>query len=354
MFKKYILVTGGAGYIGSHICLELYNTYKNYNIIIVDRVINDNIVIQYLKDIIGDKLLLFEVDLLNYNDIFDIFNTYEISYVIHLAGYKSVSESIYKPILYYNNNITSTLNLLECMKKFNCFNLIFSSSCCVYGCPDDVPVNELSDTNNKQLNPYANTKIFIEKILEDLCKTSIFLSDRWKIVILRYFNPVGAHMSGKIGDFVKPHVPNNLFLNILENYKNKNKFLFIYGHDYNTKDGTCIRDFIHIEDIASAHTKSIAYINTLNNDNDIYNVHIFNIGTGNGYTVKEVMECFNKHTNNGILYTLTKRREGDIEVSYTDNKKATEILKWYPKYNLDDMVKSSLDWCKTLEEHTKK
>jgi UDP-glucose 4-epimerase len=161
-------------------------------------------------------------------------------------------------------------------------------------------------------------------------------------------------MSGKIGDFVKPHVPNNLFLNILENYKNKNKFLFIYGHDYNTKDGTCIRDFIHIEDIASAHTKSIAYINTLNNDNDIYNVHIFNIGTGNGYTVKEVMECFNKHTNNGILYTLTKRREGDIEVSYTDNKKATEILKWYPKYNLDDMVKSSLDWCKTLEEHTKK
>lgn len=353
MCKKYILVTGGAGYIGSHICLELYNTFSDYDIIIVDKAIENNINITYLQEKIGNKLLLFEIDLVNYNDIHNIFKIYNISYVLHLAGYKSVPESIYKPLLYYNNNITSTLNLLECMRKFNCFNLIFSSSCCVYGCSDDVPVNELSDTNNKQLNPYANTKIFIEKILEDLCKTTIFLAESWNIVILRYFNPVGAHMSGKIGDFNKPHIPNNLFLNIVDNYKNKKKFLYVYGHDYNTKDGSCVRDFIHIEDIASAHIKSIDYINSLNSNNT-NDVHIFNIGTGIGYTVLEVIECFNKYTNNGISFTLTNRREGDIEISYTDNKKAKEVLKWSPKYNLDDMVKSSLKWCKTLKDHNKK
>lgn len=348
---KFILLTGGAGYIGSHICLEIFNTMPEYKIIIVDKKIDhNNTVIKYLKETIKDKLILKECSLLNFSELCDIFSHYNhIESVIHLASFKSVPESLRVPLIYYNNNLIGTINLLKCMNIANCFNLIFSSSACVYGDTKEMPITEDSQTAGKQTNPYGKTKIMIEEMLSDLCNSS----PNWKIIILRYFNPVGSELSGNIGDYVKLNTSNNLFLNIQENYKacymesNSNIFantLQVYGDDYNTKDGSCIRDFIHIMDLANAHVKSINYLNNIIVNVDNNTTHIFNIGTGKGYTVLEVLKKFNDLTNGKIKYNITKRRKGDAEVSYTDNKKAKEILKWEPKYDLDEMVSTTIKW----------
>jgi UDP-glucose 4-epimerase len=278
----------------------------------------------------------------DYGSLINVFNKYTFDYVIHLASFKSVPDSLKFPLDYYINNLYSTLNLLKCMSYYNCFNLIFSSSACVYGNTDICPITEETPTLGKQTNPYGTTKIFIEKILYDLCLSN----KKFKIIILRYFNPVGAHSSCCIGDEVRDNIPKNLFLIIQEIYKNniinnEKKFLYIFGNDYDTKDGTCIRDFIHIEDIANAHVKSIEYFDKLNVSN---NFEIFNIGTGTGYTVLEVINLFNKFTNNSINYIITDRRPGDIPISYTNNNKARLLLNWYPKFNIEDMVKSTINW----------
>lgn len=346
---KYILTTGGIGYIGSHICLEIYNMFPDYINIVIDKNINSNSnsnVYNFLKNKLNNKIVFVKCDMTDYNSLKNIFSNYTFDYIIHLASYKSVPDSIKYPLDYYINNLYSTLNLLKCMSEFNCYNLIFSSSACVYGDTDQCPITENTSTLGKQTNPYGTTKIFIEKILIDFCNSN----KNFKVIILRYFNPVGAHSSNNIGDEVKENIPKNLFLTIQEIYKNNvindnKKYLYIYGNDYNTKDGTCIRDFIHIEDIANAHVKSIYYFNNLNILN---NIEIFNIGTGIGYTVLEVVNLFNKLTNSCIPYKIINRRPGDIPISYTDNKKAVKLLNWKPKFNIENMVQSTINWSNKL------
>ena len=346
MDNKYILTTGGLGYIGSHICLEINKIYPEYINIVIDKNIDySSKNYKYLKEELNDKIVFINCDMTNLNCLESIFKKYYFDFIIHLASYKSVPESIKKPLEYYTNNIISTLNLLECMNKYESFNLIFSSSACVYGDTKTFPVTEKTTTLGKQTNPYGSTKIIIEKILEDYCNANKYFN----VIILRYFNPVGAHSSGNIGDIINKNSPKNLFLIIQEIYKNNSSYkntrqsLKIYGYDYDTKDKTCIRDFIHIEDIANAHIKSIEYFEKFN---DEYNYDIFNIGTGKGYTILEVVHIFNKLTNDEINYELITRRPGDVAISYADNKKAKNILKWEPKYNIDDMIQSTINWAK--------
>jgi UDP-glucose 4-epimerase len=332
--SKNILLTGGNGYIGSHTVVEILKN-EDYNVIIIDNLINSNINnINLIKKIVYPKdFIFYQGDILNTSFLEDIFEKHQIYAVIHFAALKAVNESIEKPLLYYKNNISGTLELLRTMEKFNVKNLIFSSSATVYGA-EKSPMTETTITGKGVTNPYGRSKYLIEEMLKDL--------KDWNIFILRYFNPVGAHESGLIGD--NPNgIPNNLLPFLLRvaknNYFNEKKieyeYLKVFGDDYDTRDGTCIRDFIHVVDLANAHIACLDKFDGIN---------IINVGTGKGTTVMEFINAFKDGLNVEIPYKILERREGDVVESYCNNEKAKEVLRWNAIKNINDICKDSWNY----------
>ena len=323
-----ILVTGGLGYIGSHTCVELAK--NGYDIVIVDNLYNSKIeVLDSLEKLTGKKFKFYNYDLIEKDKIYDIFDREQIDGVIHFAGYKAVAESVRLPLMYYSNNLISTLNLLEVMKEKNVKNFVFSSSATIYGLPKEPKcVEEFG--RGKTSNPYGTTKSMIEQILEDL-----YASDNtFNITILRYFNPVGAHESGLIGE--DPNgVPNNLMPYIMKVAAGKLEVLSIYGNDYNTPDGTCRRDFIHVVDLAKGHVKAIEKIGGLN---------IYNLGSGRPYSVLELVTTFEKINNIKVNYIFAERRDGDVPENYADASKALRELNWKTEKTIEDICRDSWNY----------
>ena len=325
-----VLLTGSCGYIGSHTLVELLD--RGYEVVGIDNFSNSKReVIDNIKKITGKDFVFYEGDVCDKTILEKIFNENKIDIVIHFAGYKAVGESTLKPLMYYRNNIDSTLSLLEVMDEYNCHNFIFSSSATVYGKPHTLPIKEnfpLSTTN-----PYGTTKLTIEYILKDLYKSN----NDWNIVILRYFNPVGAHKSGLIGE--NPNgIPNNLMPYIVKVANKEYDHLNVFGNDYDTPDGTGVRDYIHVVDLAIGHIKAIDDI--LNN----CGIDIFNLGTGNGYSVLDIVNSFEKVNNVEIPYEIKPRRDGDIDACYADPTYAYEKLGFKASHSLDDMCKDSYNY----------
>ncbi len=323
----YVLVTGGIGYIGSHIVLELMKL--DIKVIIIDNLSNSSIKVLDRIIIISNKIpLFFNIDINDENKLDWLFLNYKISTVIHLAGFKSVGDSVKNPINYYHNNIGGTITLLTVMKKYNVYDIIFSSSATVYGVTKLMPISEKCALN--PINPYGKTKLYIENLLLDIFKSNI----QWNVIILRYFNPVGAHKSGLIGD--NPSlIPNNLMPYITQVAVKKLEKLFIYGKDYNTKDGTGIRDYIHVVDLAVGHVKALFYMQNK------HICEIFNLGTGIGYSVLELVKTFEAVSGVKINFTFVDRRAGDLDIIYADSSLAREKLEFHPQFNLDDMCTDS-------------
>ncbi|MFZ5968930.1 MAG: UDP-glucose 4-epimerase GalE [Bacillota bacterium] len=327
-----ILVTGGAGYIGSHTCVELLNA--GYDIIVVDNFSNSKPeVLKRIQEITGKTLKFYEVDIVNREELEIIFYNYRIEAIIHFAGLKAVGESVELPIRYYNNNITGTLVLCEVMQKYGVKKMVFSSSATVYGMPERVPVPE--DFPLSAINPYGRTKLMIEEILNDL-----YISDKeWSVALLRYFNPIGAHESGKIGE--DPNgIPNNLMPYITQVAAGKREKLSIFGSDYDTHDGSGIRDYIHVVDLAKGHLKALERVMTTTG------IDSYNLGTGIGYSVLDVVKSFEKVTGQNIPYVLTGRRLGDIDKCFADPTKALKELGWKAEKNIEDMCRDSWRWQK--------
>jgi UDP-glucose 4-epimerase len=326
----YILVTGGFGFIGSHICVELLNA--NHNIIVIDNLSNSKIdVYNKIVSITNKEFKYFIFDLLDKSLVYDVFKKYNIKSIIHLAGLKAVNESIKNPLKYYRTNIDTTLNLLELINDFNIEKFIFSSSATVYGLPSEIPLKETSQVGLNITNPYGQTKYMLEKIIMDFSKTS-----SCKFIILRYFNPVGAHPSGLIGEDPND-IPNNLMPYLLKVANGTYPELKIFGNDYESEDGTCVRDFIHVVDLAKAHLKSIEY---LNKDN----LEIFNIGTGKGTSVLELVNTFINVNNIKLKYSFGPKREGDIPKMYCDASKAKYVLKWEPTKTIENICFDSFNF----------
>ena len=328
-----ILVTGGCGYIGSHTCVELLE--NGYDVIIIDNLSNSKKeTIDKIEKITDKKVLFYEGNVQDEKLLDRIFNENEIAAVIHFAGYKAVGESVQKPLMYYRNNIDSTLTLLEVMNKHNLKNIVFSSSATVYGTPKSLPIKENFEVNHAT-NPYGETKIMIENILKDL-----YISDNnWNIAVLRYFNPIGAHKSGLLGE--NPNgIPNNLMPYIVKVATGELKELSIFGNDYDTIDGTGVRDYIHVVDLARGHIKAIEWV--LKKKGMDY----FNLGTGNGYSVLELVEAFKKYNNTDVPYKIVARRDGDIASCYADASYAKEKLGWSCEYGIEEMVKDSYNYVK--------
>lgn len=321
-----ILVTGGAGYIGSHTCIELLE--NGHDIVVVDNFSNSKPdVIDKIKEISGKDFPFYELDICDKEALEEVFKKEKIEAAIHFAGYKAVGESVAKPLMYYQNNLLSTLVLCELLAKYDCKRIVFSSSATVYGSPDHLPITE--DFPLSTTNPYGTTKLMIEKILKDL-----YTSDpTWNIVILRYFNPIGAHESGLIGE--NPNdIPNNLMPYIVKVANKELPELGVFGQDYDTKDGTGVRDYIHVCDLADGHVLAIKKLND-------HNIHYYNLGTGNGYSVLDLVETFKRVNNIDVPYTIKERRPGDIAACYADPKKAEEELGFVAERTLDDMCKSA-------------
>ena len=325
-----ILVTGGAGFIGSHTVLELLE--DDHNVIVVDNLSNSKEeALNRVEDITNKSLTFYQADLLNKQGLDTIFNNHDIDSVVHFAGFKAVGESVEKPLSYYHNNITGTLYLCEVMRDHGVSNLVFSSSATVYGDPDTVPITE--DFPVTATNPYGRTKLFIEKILRDLNISD----DRWNIALLRYFNPVGAHPSGRIGEDPND-IPNNLMPYITQVAVGKLDQLSVFGDDYPTHDGTGVRDYIHVVDLALGHLKALQKLK------DDPGVVTYNLGTGQGYSVLDVVSAFEEASGLEIPYKITDRRAGDIASCYADPGKAEKELGWSAQYELVDMCKHSWNW----------
>ena len=327
-----ILITGGAGYIGTHTSVELIDS--GYEIILVDNFSNSNaIAIKRVEQITGKNIQIINADIRNSDTLSKVFEENSIEGVIHFAGLKSVNESIDDPIGYYDNNIAGTINLCKVMNKFNVKKIIFSSSAVVYGNPKTVPIKE--DFPVSTSNPYGQSKLMTEQILND-----IFISDNnWQIALLRYFNPVGAHESGLIGE--SPNgIPNNLMPYISQVAVGKLEKLHVFGADYDTKDGTCIRDFIHVVDLAKGHVKALDYFKN-NKSGEILKL---NLGTGKGYTVLELINTFQQVSGKNIPYDIVERRHGDIAISYASAELANKKISWKTKYNLEDMCRDTWLW----------
>ena len=333
--KTKILITGGTGYIGSHTAVEMIEA--GYELIIVDNLSNSQIdVLNGIEKITGKKPEFHKIDLSNEQETITFFNkNNNIDVIIHFAAYKAVGESVEKPIMYYKNNLNSLMNILTAMKKYNINNLIFSSSCTVYGQPDKLPVTEQSPIK-KADSPYGNTKQIAEEIIQDTLKTDNDL----KSIALRYFNPIGAHKTAFIGE-LPIGVPNNLIPFITQAVAGKRKQLSVFGNDYNTPDGTAIRDYIHVVDLAQAHL--VATERLLKNKNKS-NFETFNIGTGKGNSVLEVLNTFEKATGQKINYKITARRQGDIEKVWADTSFANKELGWKTKLSLADALLSAWNW----------
>ena len=327
-----VLVTGGCGYIGSHTCVELLES--GYDVIVVDNLSNSKEnVIDKIEKITGKKVKFYKKDLCNKKDLEEIFKKENIEAVIHFAGFKAVGESVKKPLMYYRNNLDSTITLLEVMNEFNCKKIVFSSSATVYGKPEKLPITE--DFPLHTTNPYGTTKLMIEMILNDL-----YISDNdWSISILRYFNPIGAHKSGLIGE--DPNgIPNNLMPYIVKVANKELKELSVFGNDYDTVDGTGVRDYIHVVDLAKGHIKAIEKISK---DKGI---DTYNLGTGNGYSVLEIVNTFMKVNKIDVPYKIVDRRPGDIDACYASVDKAKKKLKWSTKLDIEEMCRDSFNFVK--------
>lgn len=331
-----ILVAGGNGFIGSHTAVELLEA--GYDIIIADNFSNSKPeTLDAIKAITQKNFKFYEVDLTNKEQTETIFKENNIDAVIHFAGFKAVGESVSKPIEYYQNNLMSTLVLCDLMRQYQCKKMIFSSSATVYGDPKEIPITENCEIGSTT-NPYGTSKLFIEQILKD-----IVISDpEWSVVLLRYFNTIGAHRSGLIGE--SPNgIPNNLMPYIVKVANGELPQLNVFGNDYPTKDGTGVRDYIHVVDLALGHIKALE---KAHKDNG---VHIYNLGTGNGYSVLEIVENFEKANQIKIPYQIVERRPGDIPTCYADTKKAKEELGWEAKYGIEDMCKDSWNYVKKVK-----
>lgn len=339
--KKKIIVTGGLGYIGSHTVVELIES--GYEIVIADNLSNSDLdVLDKINEVTsGDKPKFEALDLTDAEKTFSFFQQHKNTKgVINFAALKAVGESVQKPILYYKNNLSILLNIIENMERFEMNNLIFSSSATVYGLPEHLPVNE-SSSSKRPTSPYGNTKKIGEEIIEDFA----FNNPAFKSISLRYFNPIGAHPSGKLGE--RPNgIPNNLMPFITQTVSGKRKELKVFGNDYNTPDGTAIRDYLHVVDLAKAHVLALERL--LANKNDT-NYEVFNLGTGIGYSVLDVIKSFEKTTKKKVNYSFVDRRVGDVPILYTDPSKARDVLNWKPKYTIDDMTRSSWNFQKSEE-----
>ncbi len=325
-----ILITGGAGYIGSHTMVELLNAGRE--LVVVDNFLNSKPeALERVKKITGKDFKFYEVDLLDYEALDKVFYENEIDSCIHFAGLKAVGESCSKPLWYYHNNITGTLNLCDIMQNHGAKRIVFSSSATVYGKPASVPITE--DFPLSTTNPYGETKLMIERILSDLYAAD----NEWSISILRYFNPIGAHKSGLIGEDPQG-IPNNLLPFITQVASGKRECLSVFGNDYNTPDGTGVRDYIHVVDLAKAHLKAIERAET------VTGVEHFNVGTGVGYSVLEIIKAYEKATGIAINYKIVDRRLGDIDECYANPTKAYEVLGWRAENNIEDMCRDSYNW----------
>ena len=323
-----ILVTGGAGYIGSHTVVELLE--RGEELVIVDNFVNSKPeALDRIKKITGKDFKFYEIDILDEENLEKVFKENDIESVIHFAGLKAVGESVAKPIEYYHNNITGTLVLLKLMKKYNCKKIVFSSSATVYGDPEVVPITENCKTGGTT-NPYGTSKLFIERILQD---TSIADSD-FSVALLRYFNPIGAHSSGLIGEDPND-IPNNLMPYITGVASGKLEILSVFGNDYPTKDGTGVRDYIHVVDLAKGHLKALDKIR------EEAGVQIYNLGTGNGYSVLDLVETFERVNKIEVKRKIAPRRPGDIAVCYADPTKAKRELGWAAEKGIEDMCKDA-------------
>lgn len=328
-----ILVTGGAGYIGSHTSIELLQA--GYDIVIVDNFCNSKPeALNRIEELAGKKAKFYEVDILDRDGLNKVFDENNIEAVIHFAGLKAVGESVEKPIEYYENNISGTLVLCDVMRKHNVKKIVFSSSATVYGMNNKVPFSEDMPTASAT-NPYGSTKLFIEQILSD-----IYVSDNeWSVALLRYFNPIGAHESGRIGE--DPNgIPNNLMPYITQVAVGKRKELSVFGNDYDTHDGTGVRDYIHVVDLAKGHLKAVGKVLSSNG------VEAYNLGTGIGYSVLDVVNSFEKASGQKVPYKIVERRAGDIATCYADATKALRELGWKAEKTLDDMCRDSWRWQK--------
>ncbi|WP_066370998.1 UDP-glucose 4-epimerase GalE [Neobacillus fumarioli] len=327
-----ILVTGGAGYIGSHTCVELLNA--GYEIIVLDNFSNSKLeAVKRIKEITGKDFEFYEADLLNHEELDKVFANHSIEAVIHFAGLKAVGESVAIPLRYYHNNITGTLILCEVMKKYNVKNIVFSSSATVYGMPEQVPISE--DFPLRATNPYGRTKLMIEEILRD-----VYISDQdWSIALLRYFNPIGAHESGRIGE--DPNgIPNNLMPYITQVAVGKLPELQVFGSDYPTVDGTGVRDYIHVVDLALGHLKAVEKVMASKG------VEAYNLGTGTGYSVLEIVKAFEAASGVKIPYKIVERRPGDVAICYAEPSKAKIELGWTSQRGIEDMCRDSWRWQK--------
>lgn len=330
-----ILVTGGTGYIGSHTCVELLN--KGHEVVIFDNLFNSQIdVVDKIKSITGKDVKFYKADMLDKESMRPVFEENTFDAVIHFAGLKAVGESVQKPLWYYNNNITGTLNLCELMNEYNCKRIIFSSSATVYGNPATVPITE--DFPLHTTNPYGSTKLMLEQILSDF-----YVPDKdWSVVLLRYFNPIGAHESALIGE--KPNgIPNNLMPYIMQVAVGKLPELGVFGDDYDTPDGTGVRDYIHVVDLAKGHVNAVDKVTSTTG------VNIYNLGTGNGYSVLDIVKAFEAANGVKIPYKIKERRAGDIATCYANPAKAREELGWEAKYDLERMCKDSWRFAQTFK-----
>ncbi|MEM8938397.1 MAG: UDP-glucose 4-epimerase GalE [Bacteroidota bacterium] len=339
---KKVLVTGGMGYIGSHTVVELHNS--GYEAIIVDNLSNSHpSMLKRLEDIMGVTPEFYQKDLKDLESLREVFDEHDISSVIHFAASKAVGESVNKPLLYYKNNLLGTINLLELMETYQVSSIIFSSSCTVYGEPDKLPVTENSAIKPAN-SPYGNTK----QVCEEIIKDAITSNDSLQAISLRYFNPIGAHNSGKIGEFPSG-IPNNLMPYLLEVASGKLEQLSVFGADYDTPDGSCIRDYIHVVDLAKAHVVSLQRL-LQNKAKEKYEV--FNLGTGTGYSVLDIITTFEKTIGKKVNYKVVDRRPGDVEKIYADTSFANHELGWKAKLGLQEMLQSSWAWQQRLMEET--
>ncbi len=325
-----VLVTGGAGYIGSHTCVELLNA--GHDVIVIDNLSNSKQEsLNRVEKITGKKVFFYKNDIRDKNRLLAIFQAHTIDAVIHFAGYKAVGESVEMPLEYYQNNLTGTLELLSAMKLMNVKNLVFSSSATVYGDPHTVPIKEnfpLSATN-----PYGRSKLMVEEVCADLHASD----NAWNMVLLRYFNPVGAHKTGLIGEDPSG-IPNNLMPYISQVAIGKHDKLFVYGNDYETADGTGVRDYIHVVDLAKGHVHALEHLASEPG------LVIYNLGTGTGYSVLEMIAALEVASGRVIPYEITEKRAGDIAVCYADTSLAREKLNWQAQYNLNDIAEDTWRW----------
>ncbi|MBR4139701.1 MAG: UDP-glucose 4-epimerase GalE [Lachnospiraceae bacterium] len=326
-----ILVAGGAGYIGSHTCVELLDA--GYDVVVVDNLYNaSEESLKRVEKITGKSVTFYEADILDKDALNKIFDAHQIEAVIHFAGYKAVGESVAKPIEYYHNNMTGTLVLCDVMRAHGVKNIVFSSSATVYGDPAQIPITE-NCPKGQPTNPYGWTKSMLEQVLTDIHTSD----NEWNVILLRYFNPIGAHKSGIIGEDPKG-IPNNLVPYVAQVAVGKRECLGVFGNDYDTPDGTGVRDYIHVVDLAVGHVKAIEKLK------EKPGVEVYNLGTGNGYSVLQVVAAFEKACGHAIPYEIKPRREGDIATCYCDPQKAKEDLGWVAKYGIDEMCEDSWRW----------